>query len=139
MTAMDAYREFTGKSVEEALNYFTVKEICRRLQAMSDVGLDYLTLDRTAATLSGGESQRINLATSLGSSLVGAVYVLDEAVEYVSDELPAAAQARLDALYQAQEAVGRLENAAQSPLDIKDWIYTGRPGKPAAVKEREDD
>src|SRR2546426_7101052 len=43
-----------------------------------DVGLDYLTLDRLASTLSGGEAQRIQLATNLGSSLVGALYVLDE-------------------------------------------------------------
>jgi excinuclease ABC subunit A len=53
-------------------------EIRRRLKFLVDVGLDYLTLDRLASTLSGGESQRIQLATNLGSSLVGALYVLDE-------------------------------------------------------------
>ncbi|MBK1442170.1 excinuclease ABC subunit UvrA [Parapedobacter sp. ISTM3] len=53
-------------------------EICNRLQFLTDVGLSYLTLNRLSNTLSGGESQRINLATSLGSSLVGSVYVLDE-------------------------------------------------------------
>ncbi|MGI9164925.1 MAG: excinuclease ABC subunit UvrA [Pyrinomonadaceae bacterium] len=53
-------------------------EIRRRLRFLVDVGLDYLTLDRLAATLSGGEAQRIQLATNLGSSLVGALYVLDE-------------------------------------------------------------
>ncbi|HEX8494427.1 MAG TPA: excinuclease ABC subunit UvrA [Pyrinomonadaceae bacterium] len=53
-------------------------EIRRRLRFMVDVGLDYLTLDRLASTLSGGEAQRIQLATNLGSSLVGALYVLDE-------------------------------------------------------------
>lgn len=53
-------------------------EITSRLQYLSDVGLDYLTLNRVANTLSGGESQRINLATSLGSSLVGSLYILDE-------------------------------------------------------------
>lgn len=53
-------------------------EINSRLAFLSDVGLDYLTLNRTSATLSGGESQRINLATSLGSSLVGSMYILDE-------------------------------------------------------------
>lgn len=53
-------------------------EIRRRLRFLVDVGLDYLTLDRLASTLSGGESQRIQLATNLGSSLVGALYVLDE-------------------------------------------------------------
>ena len=53
-------------------------EINNRLRFLVDVGLDYLTLNRNSATLSGGESQRINLATSLGSSLVGSMYILDE-------------------------------------------------------------
>ncbi len=53
-------------------------EINNRLQFLSDVGLDYLTINRRSSTLSGGESQRINLATSLGSSLVGSMYILDE-------------------------------------------------------------
>jgi len=53
-------------------------EIMNRLQFLLDVGLGYLTLDRLSASLSGGESQRINLATSLGSSLVGSLYILDE-------------------------------------------------------------
>jgi len=53
-------------------------EICNRLMFLTDVGLSYLTLNRLSNTLSGGESQRINLATSLGSSLVGSIYVLDE-------------------------------------------------------------
>ncbi len=55
-----------------------VKEIQERLQFLVDVGLDYLTLDRTASTLSGGEAQRIRLATQIGSGLVGVLYVLDE-------------------------------------------------------------
>ena len=55
-----------------------LKEIDNRLQFLADVGLNYLTLNRRSNTLSGGESQRINLATSLGSSLVGSMYILDE-------------------------------------------------------------
>jgi excinuclease ABC subunit A len=55
-----------------------LREIEERLKFMVEVGLDYLTLDRTAATLSGGESQRIRLATQIGSSLVGVLYILDE-------------------------------------------------------------
>jgi excinuclease ABC subunit A len=55
-----------------------LEEIQSRLQFLDEVGLDYLTLDRLTSTLSGGESQRIQLATSLGSHLVGALYVLDE-------------------------------------------------------------
>ena len=54
------------------------REIRKRLSFLGDVGLDYLTLDRLSSTLSGGESQRINLATALGSALVGTLYVLDE-------------------------------------------------------------
>ena len=55
-----------------------LEEIQQRLRFLDDVGLDYLTLDRLTSTLSGGEAQRIQLATSLGSHLVGALYVLDE-------------------------------------------------------------
>lgn len=55
-----------------------LKEINNRLSFLANVGLDYLTLNRKSNTLSGGESQRINLATSLGSSLVGSMYILDE-------------------------------------------------------------
>jgi excinuclease ABC subunit A len=55
-----------------------LEEIRKRLKFLNDVGIGYLTLDRLTMTLSGGESQRINLATSLGSSLVGSLYVLDE-------------------------------------------------------------
>ena len=55
-----------------------LKEINNRLSFLSNVGLDYLTLNRRSNSLSGGESQRINLATSLGSSLVGSMYILDE-------------------------------------------------------------
>jgi excinuclease ABC subunit A len=63
---------------EAAIADKVLKEIRRRLSFLADVGLDYLTLDRLSSTLSGGEAQRINLATSLGSALVGTLYVLDE-------------------------------------------------------------
>ena len=55
-----------------------LKEIRERLNFMINVGLDYLTLDRMAGTLSGGEAQRIRLATQIGSQLMGVLYVLDE-------------------------------------------------------------
>jgi excinuclease ABC subunit A len=85
--------EVTALSVDAALAFFrglsfsgsmkkvatpVVKEIEDRLRFMDDVGLSYLTLDRQASTLAGGESQRIRLATQIGSSLVGVLYVLDE-------------------------------------------------------------
>lgn len=68
----------TLSSYEEAVAGRIVAEIHKRLQLLVDIGIGYLTLDRLSHTLSGGESQRINLATSIGSSLVGALYVLDE-------------------------------------------------------------
>ncbi len=85
--------EVTSMSVREVLDFFTnlvlseresyiarqiIKEIKERLSFLVDVGLDYLTLDRVAGSLSGGEAQRIRLATQVGSSLVGVLYVLDE-------------------------------------------------------------
>jgi excinuclease ABC subunit A len=63
---------------EMAIARRVLKEIRERLGFLSQVGLDYLTLDRPAATLSGGEGQRIRLATQIGSSLVGVLYILDE-------------------------------------------------------------
>src|SRR5205807_6392681 len=63
---------------EQTIARGILKEILERLQFMIDVGLDYLTLSRTATTLSGGESQRIRLATQIGSKLMGVLYILDE-------------------------------------------------------------
>lgn len=63
---------------DEKVGKRLITEIIKRLQYLQDVGLGYLNLNRLSATLSGGESQRINLATSLGSSLVGSMYILDE-------------------------------------------------------------
>jgi excinuclease ABC A subunit len=63
-------------TVQQALGYFTAKEVLRKLQAMSDVGLDYLTLGQPLSTLSGGECQRIKLASELHKK--GSIYVMDE-------------------------------------------------------------
>ena len=68
--------EFTEQ--EKQISRRLLTEINSRLQFLLDVGLGYLTLNRMSNTLSGGESQRINLTTSLGSSLVGSLYILDE-------------------------------------------------------------
>ena len=83
----------TGLPIGDATEYFStlslpgrrgeiadkiLKEICERLQFLVNVGLDYLTLDRSADTLSGGEAQRIRLASQIGAGLVGVMYILDE-------------------------------------------------------------
>jgi len=65
-------------STEKLISHQAFKEIKSRLQFMSNVGLDYLTLDRKSSTLSGGEAQRIRLATQIGAGLVGVLYILDE-------------------------------------------------------------
>jgi excinuclease ABC subunit A len=81
LTVREAQTVFGSLDLSEkelAISEKVLKEIRRRLSFLSDVGLDYLTLDRLSSTLSGGEAQRINLATSLGSALVGTLYVLDE-------------------------------------------------------------
>ena len=85
--------ELTEFSVAQSIEFFdsleltnsekqiasqVMKEIKSRLKFLKDVGLDYLTLERAAETLSGGEAQRIRLATQIGSSLTGVMYILDE-------------------------------------------------------------
>jgi excinuclease ABC subunit A len=72
------FKSLTLNKYEEKIGKRLLTEINNRLRFLTDVGLSYLTLNRTSNTLSGGESQRINLATSLGSSLVGSMYILDE-------------------------------------------------------------
>ncbi|CUT03090.1 excinuclease ABC subunit A, partial [Candidatus Chrysopegis kryptomonas] len=81
MTIKSAYDFFENLNLTERETLIakqTLKEIKSRLKFLLDVGLDYLTLDRPARTLSGGESQRIRLATQIGSQLSGVLYVLDE-------------------------------------------------------------
>jgi excinuclease ABC subunit A len=81
LTVKEARTFFAGLQLTEAQTKIADKileEVRSRLQFLDEVGLDYLSLDRLTSTLSGGESQRIQLATSLGSHLVGALYVLDE-------------------------------------------------------------
>jgi len=76
--AMAFFNKLKLTKKEEEISRVVVKEITSRLQFMLNVGIEYLTLDRKANTLSGGEAQRIRLASQLGSGLVGALYVLDE-------------------------------------------------------------
>lgn len=76
--AINFFQKLKLSEMEKQIAYLILKEIGNRLQFMDDVGLAYLTLDRAANTLSGGEAQRIRLATQIGSKLSGVVYVLDE-------------------------------------------------------------
>jgi len=76
--AVDYFRDIKLTEVEKEIAKVVLKEISARLSFMVNVGIEYLTLDRRAHTLSGGEAQRIRLASQLGSGLVGALYVLDE-------------------------------------------------------------
>ncbi len=75
---LDFFNQLELSVTEKEISKRILPEIIQRLRFLKDVGLGYLTLNRAANTLSGGESQRINLATALGSSLVGSIYVLDE-------------------------------------------------------------
>ena len=76
--AIDFIKNLTLTERERLIAERILKEICDRLEFLNNVGLSYLTLSRPAASLSGGESQRIRLATQIGSSLVGVLYILDE-------------------------------------------------------------
>jgi len=76
--ALEFFRNLKLTAKEEQIARLILKEIIERLQFLVNVGLDYLTLNRSAQTLSGGEAQRIRLATQIGSSLTGVLYILDE-------------------------------------------------------------
>lgn len=81
LSAKDSLEFFEGVELserDEAIGRRIIKEIVERLRFLVEVGLDYLTLERATATLSGGEAQRIRLATQIGSGLVGVLYILDE-------------------------------------------------------------
>ncbi len=75
---LDFFKKIELNETEKKISQRILPEIVSRLEFLCDVGLPYLTLNRLSSTLSGGESQRINLATSLGSSLTGSLYILDE-------------------------------------------------------------
>jgi excinuclease ABC subunit A len=76
--AVEFFENLELNERQQLIGHQVLKEIKERLNFLKDVGLEYLTLSRSAGTLSGGESQRIRLATQIGSSLVGVIYVLDE-------------------------------------------------------------
>jgi len=117
LTVKQAARFFAGLELSEkdaTVAEKVLREIRRRLGFLQDVGLDYLTLDRLSSTLSGGESQRINLATSLGSALVGTLYVLDEP----SIGLHARDNARLIAILQQLREQGNTVLVVEHDADM---------------------
>ncbi len=104
-----------------------IKEIVNRLQFLMDVGLDYLTLDRRAGTLAGGEEQRIRLATQIGSQLTGVLYILDEP----SIGLHSRDQARLiETLKRLRDLANTIIVVEHDPQTIlaADWIIDVGPG-----------
>ncbi len=122
-------KEFSSSKEKKSLEITQpiVKEIINRLQFLIDVGLDYLTLDRKTETLSGGEEQRIRLATQIGSKLTGVLYILDEP----SVGLHARDQKKLiDTLRKLQEIGNSVIVVEHDPQTIKsaDWIIDVGPG-----------
>ncbi|HHY54337.1 MAG TPA: excinuclease ABC subunit UvrA [Chloroflexi bacterium] len=112
---------------QQTIAYQVLKEIAARLGFMVNVGLDYLTLDRTALTLSGGESQRIRLATQIGSQLMGVLYILDES----SIGLHQRDNARLIETLQGMRDLGNTVLVVEHDEDTiraADWIVDMGPG-----------
>ncbi len=134
--------EVTGFSVQAAVTWFAglkmsprdakiavqiLKEIRGRLTFLADVGLDYLTLDRSASTLSGGESQRIHLATQIGSSLVGVMYILDEPSIGLHQRDNARLLATLKHMRDLGNTVIVVEHDAETMVEA-DWLVDLGPG-----------
>jgi len=130
-TQIDKVKEFFGKislkENERKIAQLIIKEIINRLQFLIDVGLDYLTLDRKADTLAGGEEQRIRLATQIGSKLTGVLYILDEP----SVGLHPRDQSRLiETLKKLRDLGNSVLVVEHDPQTIRasDWIIDVGPG-----------
>ena len=127
---VDCLRDLTETPLTERQQIIArpiLKEICERLTFMINVGLDYLTLSRTADTLSGGEAQRIRLATQIGSQLMGVLYVLDEP----SIGLHQRDNARLIRTLQEMRDLGNTVLVVEHDEDTMrsaDWIVDLGPG-----------
>jgi len=112
--ARNFFEHLTLSSFDLEIGRRILEELRKRLRYLDDVGIGYLTLDRLSNTLSGGESQRINLATALGSSLVGSLYVLDEP----SIGLHPRDNARLISILQALRDVGNTVIVVEHDADM---------------------
>jgi len=134
--------DVTAFSIDEALSFFEslklserdttiatqiLKEVRERLGFLVNVGLDYLTLDRSAGTLSGGEAQRIRLATQIGSQLVGVLYILDEPSIGLHQRDNARLIATLERLRDLGNTVVVVEHDRET-IERADWIVDLGPG-----------
>ncbi len=139
--------EVSALSIEEARSYFDnlsssksglnekqqkiakqiLREIITRLQFLHNVGLGYLTLDRAASTLSGGEAQRIRLATQIGSALVGVIYILDEPSIGLHQRDNAKLISTLQSLRDLGNSVIVVEHDAET-IEVADWVIDIGPG-----------
>lgn len=124
---LEIFEELKLSAKEEEIARRIIKEIKERLKFMIDVGLDYLTLNRSSATLSGGESQRIRLATQIGSSLVGVLYILDEPSIGLHPRDNSRLLATLKRLRDLGNTVLVVEHDAETILSA-DWIIDMGPG-----------
>jgi excinuclease ABC subunit A len=132
MSITDALRWAGGLAAqlndrERAIAYQVVKEIVARLGFLVDVGLDYLTLDRTSVTLSGGEAQRIRLATQIGTTLMGVLYILDEPSIGLHQRDNAKLIATLTRLRDLGNTVLVVEHDEET-IRTADWIVDIGPG-----------
>ena len=121
------FEKISLKENERKIAQLIIKEIINRLQFLIDVGLDYLTLDRKAGTLAGGEEQRIRLATQIGSKLTGVLYILDEP----SVGLHPRDQGRLiETLKKLRDLGNSIVVVEHDPQTVKnsDWVIDVGPG-----------
>jgi excinuclease ABC subunit A len=125
--ALDFFENLKLTEREEMIAHQILKEIKNRLQFMADVGLDYLTLDRPANTLAGGEAQRIRLATQIGSQLTGVLYVLDEPSVGLHPRDNARLIATLKRLRDLGNTVIVVEHD-EATMRAADWIVDLGPG-----------
>ena len=125
-TWLDSLPEHFGRR-ENQLARDILKELRERVQFMLDVGLDYLSLDRPTASLSGGESQRIRLATQIGSKLVNVLYILDEPSIGLHQKDNRKLIASLKALRDEGNSVMVVEHDAETMLSA-DWLVDVGPG-----------
>ncbi|HEV7809027.1 MAG TPA: excinuclease ABC subunit UvrA, partial [Candidatus Limnocylindrales bacterium] len=112
---------------EKAIAYQVLKEITARLGFLVDVGLDYLTLDRASVTLSGGEAQRIRLATQIGTTLMGVLYILDEPSIGLHQKDNAKLIATLTRLRDLGNTVLVVEHDEET-IRTADWVVDIGPG-----------